>query len=95
MTAQSYLAMLQHQLLPLLQQQDEAEGLYFQQDGALAHYATLVQDWLDAHLLGRWIGRQGPLEWQSHLPDLTPPDFFLWVFSKIMSTQQSPLTLLN
>ena len=42
MTAQSYLAMLQHQLLPLLQQQDKTEGLYFQQDGEPAHYATLV-----------------------------------------------------
>ena len=51
-TAQSYLAMLQHQLLPLLQQQDEAEGLYFQQDRAPAHYATLGRDSLDANLLG-------------------------------------------
>ena len=51
--AQSYLAMLQQRLLPLLQQQGGAEGLYFQQNGASAYYAKLVRDWLDANLPNR------------------------------------------
>ena len=76
-TAQNYLAMLEHQLLLLLQQHNEAENLYFQQDGAPAQYATLVRDWLDANLPGRWISRRRLLEWPSPSPDLTPLDFSL------------------
>ena len=40
--AQNYLAMVHQQLLPLLQQQGGAEGSYFLQNGAPAHYAKLV-----------------------------------------------------
>ena len=60
--AQSYLAMPQQQLLPLLQHLGGAEGLYFHQDGAPAHYAKLVGDWLDANLPNQGIGRREPLE---------------------------------
>ena len=77
MIAQSYLAMLQEQLLPLLQQQGGVKDLYFQQNGVPAHYAKLVRDWLDANLPNRWIGRRGPFEWPSRSPDLSSPDFFL------------------
>ena len=66
--------MLQQQRLPLLLQQDSAEGLYFRQDRTLFPCATLVQAWLDDSLPGRWVGRQGPLEWPPHLPDLTSFD---------------------
>ena len=59
--AQSYLTMLQQQLLPLLQQQGGADDLYFQQNGTPVHYAKLVRNWLDANLPNRWICKRGPL----------------------------------
>ena len=34
------------------------------------------------HLLVRWIGRRGPLEWAARSPDLTPLDFYLWGYVK-------------
>ena len=58
--ALTYLARLQQQLLPFLQQQDSEKGLYLQQDGAPADYATLVRTWLGDNQPGQWIGRQGP-----------------------------------
>ena len=31
---------------------------------------------------GKWIGRRGAIEWSARSPDLTPLDFFLWVYLK-------------
>jgi hypothetical protein len=56
--------------------------LYFQHDGAGAHYAVIVRNWLDEKFPGRWIGRRGPFEWPARSPDLTPCDFFLWGYLK-------------
>jgi transposase len=55
-----------------------AERCYFQQDGAPAHYARPVKDFLDMQFPGRWIGRGGPIDWPPYSPDLTPLDFWLW-----------------
>ena len=67
-TAQTYLAMLKLQLLPSLQQQDSAEGVFFQKNEVPAHCSTLLQ---------AWISMQGLLEWPPRLPVLTPPNIFL------------------
>lgn len=57
-------------------------GFYFQQDGAPAHYALIVRNWLNTNLPNRWIGRRGPYEWPARSPDLTTCDFFLWGYLK-------------
>lgn len=77
-TGESYLAMLQDFAAPHLAD----PATYFQQDGAPAHYARIVRDWLDDNLPNRWIGRRGPYEWPARSPDLTPCDFFLWGYLK-------------
>ncbi|GFG31161.1 hypothetical protein Cfor_08628 [Coptotermes formosanus] len=51
---------------------------YFQQDGALPHFAGEVRNWLKEVFLMRWIGRSGPIEWSPRSPDLTSLDFFCW-----------------
>ena len=81
--------MLQQQLGPILHQQH----LYFQQDGAPAHYATTVRAWLDENLPYRWIGRRGPIEWPARSPDLTPPDSFLWGILKNRVYASKPRTI--
>ena len=48
----NYLDMLKEQFHPLVQDQQ----IHFQQDGAPAHYATRVREWLDNNFTGRWIG---------------------------------------
>jgi hypothetical protein len=76
--AENYLAMLTDFLWPAVTRR----RLYFQQDGAPAHYAVNVRAWLDLKFKNRWIGRRGPIEWPPRSPDLTPCDFFLWGYLK-------------
>lgn len=77
-TAQSYLHMLTHEVMPLLQQNQSFQQMIWQQDGAPAHYGLTVRQYLDEHFHGRWIGRQGPIDWPPRSPDLTPMDFAVW-----------------
>lgn len=49
----------------------------FQHDGAPAHFARQVRQYLDARF-PVWIGRHGPVAWPPRSPDLTVLDFFLW-----------------
>ena len=56
--------------------------LYFQYNGATPHYAVIVHEWLDEKFPGRWIGRHGPFDWLTRLPDLTPCNFSLWEYLK-------------
>ena len=52
--------------------------LWFQHDGAPAHYALNVRRFLDQQFPNRWIGRGGTVSWPPRSPDLTPLDFFVW-----------------
>ena len=92
-TGENYLKMLQKFFLPEQRNNASVENCYFQQDGAPAHYARKVRDYLDQFFPDRWIGRRGPLEWAARSPDLTPCDFFLWGFlkSKVYSTRPQNL----
>ena len=45
---------------------------------APAHFALDVREYLNKVFTNRWIGRDGPLQWQPGSPDLTPMDFFIW-----------------
>lgn len=68
-------------ILPTLLQevpQENINNLYYQQDGAPAHFALRVRNYLDECFPERWIGRNGPVAWPPRSPDLTPLDFFLW-----------------
>lgn len=56
--------------------------IYYQQDGAPAHNALIVRNYLDTEFPNRWLGTHGPIPWPPRSPDLTPPDFFLWGFLK-------------
>jgi hypothetical protein len=69
------------------------ESIFFMQDGAPAHYASDVREWLDKNFPGRWIGRRGPIEWPARSPDLTPADFFLWGYLKDIVYKSKPRTL--
>lgn len=84
----NYLAMLNNNVVPFLKSKRRLSKTYFQQDGAPAHYAKAVRNFLDKEFHSRWIGRMGPISWPARSPDLSPLDFFLWghlktkVFSK-------------
>ena len=46
-------------------------------------YCNIRNIWfLDATFPNRWIGRDGPTPWPPRSPDITPLDFFLWVYVK-------------
>lgn len=63
---------------------DIRQHLWFQHDGAPAHFSVDVQEHLNATFGGRWIGRGGPVAWPPRSPDLTPLDFFLWGHMKAL-----------
>ena len=92
-TGENYLEMLQKFFLPELGNNALVENCYFQQDGAPAHYARKVRDYLNQVFPDRWIGRRGPLEWAARSPDLTPCDFCFGVTLKVKSTPHDLKTL--
>ena len=51
---------------------------WFQHDGAPAHFALDVREYLNNVFPNRWIGRGGPVQWPPRSPDLTPMDIFIW-----------------
>jgi hypothetical protein len=80
LTAQIYLQFLQNELPVLLEEVplQVRRNLWLQQDGAPAHNARIVQNYLEEGFGDRWIGTNGPVRWPPKSPDLTPLDFFLW-----------------
>lgn len=57
---------------------EDDEVVWFQQDGAPAHYHADVRRFLNHTFINSWIGRGGPVEWPAWSPDLAPNYFFLW-----------------
>ncbi|GFW00350.1 transposase-like protein [Trichonephila clavipes] len=53
-------------------------SMWFQQDGAPAHFSISVRNHLDATCGERWIGRGGPVHWPPQSPDLSCLDYFFW-----------------
>ncbi|GFX79033.1 uncharacterized protein TNCV_3913201 [Trichonephila clavipes] len=53
-------------------------SMWFQQDGALAHFSISVRNHLDATCGERWIGREGPVHWPPRSSDLSCLDYFFW-----------------
>jgi hypothetical protein len=62
--------------------QIDDDNVIFQQDGAPAHYADIVTEFLDETFQRRWIGRGEWKQWPLLSPDLTPLDFYFWEFVK-------------
>lgn len=76
---ENYLNLLQNQIVPnIIAVTANINSVFYQQDGAPAHYSRIVREYLDATFPNRWIGRGGPIAWPPRSPDLSPNDFFLW-----------------
>lgn len=73
-TGATYLDMLQMFAFP--QVEDLQPNIWFQQDGAPPHWSLDVRGALNETFAGRWIGRDGPINWPPRSPDITPLDFY-------------------
>ena len=63
-------------------------GMWFMHDGAPPHFSSIARQYLNDQFPGKWIGRNGPVEWPPRSPDLNPIDFYIWghVKSEVYST---------
>lgn len=95
LTSERYDQLLRNEIVPAIQALDgyEFESIWFQQDGAPAHYGINVRRFLDETFHGRWIGRRGIIEWPPRSPDLAPLDFFLWGYLKDRVYRTNPQDL--
>jgi len=76
---------------PLIKQKSSYQhGSKSEQDPKypLLHFSLITRQYLNDHFPGKWIGRNGPVEWPPRSPDLNPIDFYLWghVKSEVFST---------
>ncbi|KFM70764.1 hypothetical protein X975_05074, partial [Stegodyphus mimosarum] len=83
-----YLDMLENFIFPQLEELQA--HVFLQQDGAPPHWGTIVRSSLKDHFTGRLIGRGGPIPWPPRSPDITPLDFFLWGFVKLLNIKMDP-----
>lgn len=94
LNAEKYEALLRDQVYPaILAVAGDINQVWYQQDGAPAHFGRFVRGYLDANFRERWIGRRGEIEWPARSPDLSPLDFFLWGYlkSKVYETRPENL----
>ncbi|GFT66228.1 transposable element Tc3 transposase [Trichonephila clavipes] len=80
--------------IPELNNHDVQE-LWFQQDGATCHTARATIDLLKDTFGDRLISRFGPVNWPPRSCDLTPLDYFLWGYVKLLVYADKPQTLDN
>ena len=81
----SYLNMLQQWFIPKLNEIGNKEKIYFQQNGAPAHCAFSVREYLNDTFLDKWIGCGSitlptPIELPAKSQDLTTCDNSLWEY---------------
>ena len=86
----NYLEMLQTFFWPKVLRTAEYKKYYFQQDGASAHTAKIVQTWLKDKFDKKFIEKK---QWPPRSPDLNPCDFFLWGYLKSVVYNPLPKTL--
>ena len=79
---ENYIEMIGTFLVPKLRELGLLDIIYFQQDGAPAHFHHEVRQFIAATFPDRVIGRGGDVSWPPRSCDLTPPDFFLWGYIK-------------
>ncbi|GFT33586.1 transposase [Trichonephila clavipes] len=87
-----YRNMITNFFIPELNNHDVQE-LWFQQDGATCHTARATIDLLKDTFGDRLISRFGPVNWPPKSCDLTPLDYFLWVYVKSLVYADKPQTL--
>ncbi|GFY12630.1 DUF4817 domain-containing protein [Trichonephila clavipes] len=75
--------MITNFFIPELNNHDVQE-LWFQQDGATCHIARATIDLLKDTFGDRLISRFGPVNWPPRSCDLTPLDYFLWSYVKLL-----------
>ena len=75
----TYCIFLERVLLDLMGDVPAAtrQNIWFQQDGAPAHFSYTVREYLNRPYLNCYIGRGGPVEWPARSSDLTHLDFYL------------------
>lgn len=89
----SYLAVLQDHVVPVLKKKRMLSKTTFQQDGAPPHIKKCVTDFLRANFGTRIISRSFEHTWPPRSPDLTPADFWFWGTVKQRVYQRSPCDL--
>jgi hypothetical protein len=77
-TSHNYFDMLELFAVP----QIDDDSVIFRQDGASAHYANIVTEFLDEIFPRRWIWRDGWKQWPQRSPNLTPLNFYFWGYMK-------------
>lgn len=79
LTATRYLEILENVLLEILEDVCLAQlnHIYYQQDGASAHNARKIWNYLDRNLEAHWIGIYEPVLWPPRSPDFSIMIFFL------------------
>jgi hypothetical protein len=79
LTGNDYLQFLREELPVMLEDVSLTvrKKMWFQHDGAPAHYSLRVRQFLTESYPQWWIGRGGPVTWPPPSPDLNPLDFFL------------------
>lgn len=87
LNGEKYHEMLHDQIVPAIrdaaaERNINFNDIYFQQDGAPAHFTLNVRGYLNLTFPNRWIGRGSYFAWPPRFPDLTPLDYFLWGFLK-------------
>lgn len=95
LTAERYLNLLRNQVVPAIRNAvgDAFERVWFQQDGAPAHFGVVVREFLNQTFPNQWIGRTGTTEWPPRSPDLSPLDFFYWGYLKSKVYETKPANL--
>ncbi|GFV31848.1 uncharacterized protein TNCV_2087511 [Trichonephila clavipes] len=71
----------------------DVQELWFQQDGATCHTVRVTIYLLKDTFGDRLISRFGPVNWPPRSCDLTPLDYFLWVYVKSLVYGDKPQTL--
>ncbi|GFU82955.1 uncharacterized protein TNCV_4437381 [Trichonephila clavipes] len=84
--------MITNFFIPELNNHDVQE-LWFQQDGATCHTARATIDLLKDTFGDRLISRFGPVNWSPRSCDLTPLDYFLWIYETSLVYADKPQTL--
>lgn len=94
LNCQTYLHFLRQELPILLEdiQLRVRQFMWFQHDGAPAHYGMVVRTSLNNTYPERWIGRGRAVNWPPRSPDITKIDFFLWGYVKERLYQEPPTT---
>ncbi|GFX94562.1 DUF4817 domain-containing protein [Trichonephila clavipes] len=87
-----YRAMIINFFIPELNNHDVQE-LWFQQDGATCHTARAIINLLKDTFGDRLISRFGPVNWPPRSCDLTPLDYFMWIYVKSLVYADKPQSL--